>query len=54
MKSMLRMTPRMKLMHRFVQYIHDFGMTELFQEELQAKEERSKKARARRLVKEIV
>jgi len=54
MKSMLRMTPRMKLMHGFVQYVHCFGLRDLEREEREAKEERSRKAKARRLAKEMV
>jgi len=53
----ITMTPRMKLMHRFMKYVHDHGVTSLLHEELQAKEERRKKAKARRLkrlAKEIV
>jgi len=48
MNSMLRMTPRMKFIHGFVEYIHDHGMTELLHEELEAKEKR-RQARAKKL-----
>jgi len=54
MKNMLRMTARQKLMHGFVEYVHYHGLEELRLEEWVAKEERRKKARARRLIKEIV
>ncbi|MDR0518335.1 MAG: hypothetical protein LBH25_14980 [Fibromonadaceae bacterium] len=43
--SLMRMSPRMKFVHGFVEYIHDYGMTDLLHEELEAKERRKLKAR---------
>jgi hypothetical protein len=34
--SLMRMSPRMKFVHGFMEYIHDFGMTELLLEDLEA------------------
>jgi len=56
MKSMLRMTPRMKLMHEFAEYMHCYGWRKIELEEWVAKE-KHRKARAKKIAiskKEIV